>query len=691
MEARPASPDTSAESKAAAPRAAAGYYPPPGNTGGKVIVNRDIEIFPDRQRPELASFQTWAYEAQKSGASNRHLALLCGRSRGPRITSIASYRNIKNPHLLRLEDAGIVHWAPEGRQLFALVFDMPPEKKLMGLGDPRPHPMSEDRVISLIIQPILSVLADFRAADMVHGAISSDNIFMTRIEGVETAMLGECLTSAPGFRQHPFFETIERAMAQPSGRGPGSVKNDLYSLGMCAALALKKQNPLLDKTSQQIIRAKIEDGSYSFAVSGERLPHGMGEFLKGVLNDDEGERWDLDTALRWLDDRRLGGKPSTMVVSAARPFVFKEEKFWNLPSLAMAFADNVGEAAQELENDAFSLWVKRNFEDKQLEDRLIEVWRKEEGAGPEKRVADLCLALDPEAPVRYKNLSILPSGFGTALADAAARGEDVQAYAEMIAMQYLNLWTQQKFQDLPDATGMITLFEKCRNFLMQRMAGYGLERVVYLLNNEAVCLSPALKNYFVLSPGHLLLALEGLSRQSGRPDSILDRHMTAFVSVREPKMIDPHLGHIISRDRGHQMTGIVKTLAAIQRRFRTGSVPGLGNWIISLIAPAIDNYKDRDLRQEVARRMNKLVDTGNLAAILELIDTPALVRDDANRFALSRREYMMLNQERETIQMHLKNRKTFGLPTGRQTAMLLSSALSFCAIISFVVFYFIGF
>ncbi len=36
-------------------------------------------------------------------------------------------------------------------------------------------------------------------------------------------------------------------------------------------------------------------------------------------------------------------------------------------------------------------------------------------------------------------------------------------------------------------------------------------------------------------------------------DSILDRHMVAFISVRDPKSIDPYLGHIISHDRAYQV------------------------------------------------------------------------------------------------------------------------------------------
>src|SRR5262249_1097434 len=146
----------------------------------------------------------------------------------------------------------------------------------------------------------------------------------------------------------------------------------------------------------------------------------------------------------------------------------------------------------------------------------------------------------------------------------------------------------------------------CRSALTQKMPGYGIERITYMLNLEAPCMSPLLRNHFVLSPGGLLLALEDISRQAGRSENVFDRHMVSFISVREPKMIDPHFGYVNSHSRGQQVVGIIRTLAAIQRRFAVGPVPGLCNWLISLTAPLIDLLNDRDLRQEMTKRVNAL-------------------------------------------------------------------------------------
>jgi hypothetical protein len=222
------------------------------------------------------------------------------------------------------------------------------------------------------------------------------------------------------------------------------------------------------------------------------------------------------------------------------------------------------------------------------------------------------------------------------------------------------------------------------------MPAYGIERVVYMLNKEVPCLSPAFSNHVVLGPGGLLLALEDVAKRGDRPENILDRHMMAFISVREPKMIDPHLGHVISRERGFQLVGIARTLSAIQRRFQTGPVPAVGNWLISMIAPAIDKFNDRDMRQELGRRMNRLMDTGNIAAILDLIDNPNLVQDDLTRFALARKEYAGLTRERMLLDNSLRKRGNYGRGAGRQAAMLVSAFLSSLVILVYLMYRFTG-
>ena len=652
---------------------------------GKLMIGQDTEIFTDKESPAFASPGTRAYEAKDRRQTGDQFALICDRESVPRVTHIGSYKGVKSPHILNLHEAGIINWPAEGRQKFAFIFDKPAGRKIIDVPDGQPHKISEDKMIPMLIEPIIRLLMEFRNVDLAHRSINAENIYLTGGEGLERVVLGECLSTAASLRQQPLYETPARAAAQPSGRGPGSITDDLYALGVCVAMIARGENLLRGKSPQQIIHEKIEEGSYATIIGKERIPGGISEFLRGVLSDDEDQRWDIDSVLSWLEGRRLSPKQPRVILKAARPLSFHGQKYWDLRSLAQVFSENIAEAAGEVDKGQFDVWLKRNFEDKALDVRFTRVWDKEKDASRERLVSCICMAMDPLGPIRYKGLSIFPDGFGTALAYTTARGEDTQLYGELLHQQLFNAWVSQSFDEVPDAAGTLGLLEKCRSALTQKMPGYGIERILYMLNVEAPCMSPMLRNHFVLSPGGLLLALEDISRQAGRPENILDRHMTAFISVREPKMIDPYFGYVNSHSRGQQVVGIVRVLSAIQRRFSVQAVPGVCSWLISLTAPMIDLLNDRDLRQQLTKQVASLQGSGNLTALLDLVDDPLLIRDDAQRFAYAQQEYASLVAEKVQIDNYLRKRQHFGRATGRQVAMMVSCALATMVIAGYVV------
>jgi len=657
---------------------------------GKLMIGSDTEVLSDKECPFYASPGTRAFEARDRRQTAEQFALLCDRDCLPRVTHIGSFKSLnKSQHIMNLVEAGIVNWPQEGRQKFAFVFEKPVGKKLLETPDGVPYKMSEDSIIPVLVAPMIRLLAEFRNLELAHRSINLENMYISGGAGLERVILGECLSNAPSLRQNPIYETASRAAAQPSGRGSGTIIDDLYALGVCVAMVARGENLLRGKNSQQIIHEKIEEGSYHTIIGKDRIPGGLSEFLRGVLSDDEDQRWDLDAALTWLEGRRLSPKQPRVTLKAARPMNFHGEKFWDLRSLAQSFSENVAEAGAEIQKGQFDIWIKRNFEDKALDARFTQVWAREKDASRDRLISCICMAMDPMGPVRYKHLSVFPDGFGTALAHATAKGDEIQVYGEVLQQQLFNAWINQSFDEVTDAPATLAMLEKCRSALTQKMPGYGIERILYMLNVEAACMSPLLKNHFVLSPGGLLLALEEISKQAGRPEMVLDRHMVSFISVREPKMIDPYFGYINSRSKGQQVIGIIRTLAAIQRRFSVPPVPGVSSWLISLAAPVIDLLNDRDLRQEVNKKVNSLQGNGNLSALLDLVDDPAMIKDDAQRFSYAQYEYAALVAEKTRIENSLKMRQNFGRATGRQVAMLLSCALALMSILGYVIWRYI--
>jgi len=668
------------------------YYSVVSHTtaGGRIIFgNNEIEIFPDKELPDFANLGTKAFLARDMDSNIEYVAILCGRSNLPRVSSIGSYRNLKTQNILKLVAAGVVNWAPEGRQRFALIFQKPTGKKILADLTSHPKPISSDVLVSMIIKPAINVLHDLENIDLVHGSIRLDNMYSLNSESSENFLLGECLSSAPSFFQHPIYEPAARAIAKPARRGPGTIKEDLYALGICVAMLVKGKNFTIDKTEEQIIAEKMQFGSYVAIIGKETIASNITEFLRGVLNDDAGERWDIEDCMKWVEGRRINPKPSTEMLLAQRPFEFKGKEYFSLRLLANAFASNIVESTSELSKSFFLQWLRRNFDDKDLKERFDRIYDKEQIAVSEKYMSMICSAIDPFGPVRYKDLYIFPTGFGVALSEAIKNEENLQFYTELVKEQILNNAVNQVAEHMFDSAGLNAMFEKCRSSLNQKSKGYGIERVLYIANPVIACMSPYFDHHYVLIPGGLLLALEDISNNSDRPEMILDRHMIAFISVREPKLIDPYLGYLNSADNGKRIIGVLRVLNGIQRRFTVGPVPGVSRWIVSLLHSAVDSFNDKDLKEGISKEISKLQNEGYLQELAALVDNVYVVQEDSRRFNNARIEYKNLMVEKARIEGYLSGKSTFGRATGRQVAMIVSSivALITIALYSFIYFY----
>src|SRR5689334_5808367 len=79
-------------------------------TDGRVLVGQDIEIFTRQECSDFASPGTRAYDAKDRRLTGAQMALICGPGMIPRISTLSSYKNLKNPHILKLIEAGIIDW-----------------------------------------------------------------------------------------------------------------------------------------------------------------------------------------------------------------------------------------------------------------------------------------------------------------------------------------------------------------------------------------------------------------------------------------------------------------------------------------------------------------------------------------------------------------------------------------------------
>ncbi|MBU0859081.1 MAG: hypothetical protein KJ667_04010, partial [Alphaproteobacteria bacterium] len=366
-----------AGNKAAAPAA------PVGGTD-IVTFKGEIDILCNQRLPHLDQGPIKAYSARsaRGGANNSHVAFVCELALVPRMRAAGKMAAIINPGLARLVGAGVVNWPPVKGQRYIFIYENNMSTRLMqgdnkgGLG------WKPERVIATVVKPMISVLMDLRDKDLVHGNIRASNMFVTGTGVNERVVLGDCLSTPPGLLQPLVYEPVERAMADPLARGQGSFEDDLYAFGVTLTVILRTRDPLDGMTEEEIIREKMEMGTYSALTGKERFTGGILELLRGLLYDDRGQRWTLDEIEAWDQGQRLSPKQSARKIKASRPIHFNDERYFRPTLLAMDLPKNTTEAVQIVENDTLGQWVSRSLEDKQIAARLEEAIDAAQENGP---------------------------------------------------------------------------------------------------------------------------------------------------------------------------------------------------------------------------------------------------------------------------------------------------------------------
>ncbi len=654
----------------------------PGGSVADVVFNDSITIQPSKRLPQYDQGPVKAYAAEGTDkAPSRLIAYICEDHLTPRTIKASNLASIPNPSLARLIATGVTEWPLAGKEKYCFIYENNFGNPIMKDDTQGALGIKADVVLNSVIRPLVSVLSDMRDRDVVHGNIRLSNIYDGGSKSLERVVLGDCLTTPPSYNQPVLYEPIDRAMCNPIGRGLGTQQDDLYSLGVCLALMMRHSDPTVGMSDEEIIEAKMEEGSYAFLLANDRLSGAILELMRGLLYDDENQRWNIDEVLQWLDGRRLSPKQTARRPKAARPLIFNGEKYTRPELIARDLNKNVSEARQIVENGEMEQWLSRALEDKLCTARYEKALKMagEDGKGAnytEQLVTRVSMALNPDGPIRYKSISVMPEGIGSAVSEAYMIKRDVQIYHDFFMHYFITQWIDVQATTIPDVGSLISKFDGARAFLRHKGIGMGLEKCIYALNPEVHCLSEKLKKYHVRSPEDMMHAFEKLSRASDRPFMFLDRHSTAFISVKDRKNIDPYLHDLNMPETWRKVLAETKILASIQKRSQMDRFPGIASWVVDNMESMYDRFHDRELRADLKKKAQKAIEGGDLAKIVYLFDNPTVFNEDNAAFRKSMRTYYDLEQESVDIEKSLLNEGKHGREAGHQVAALVSAGLS---------------
>ncbi len=676
------------------PAAASPAAVAPAVSGGGQIAsfNGQYYIHAGKRLPHLDQGPVKAYAASELSDVSQatYYALVCEPNLTPRSRSATAYATITNPNLTRLAANGVLNWPLTGNQHYVFIYEHLIGKPLTPEGEFRGMGWKPELVQQSVVKPLIHILQDLRNSDVVHGNIRPSNMFPVGASGVvDRTVLGECLATPPSFCQPVLFETVERAMCSPIGRGQPTIDDDMYALGVSLAVILRHRDPMEGLSDDEIIRYKIDQGSYMALTGKDRFSGDILELLRGLLNDDQKQRWNLEDVMGWLDGQRLTPKQGVKKIKAARPVHFLDERYLRPALLAMDLGKNQSEAAQLVESGNLEQWVGRSLEDPAVMKRLESAVETSAELGRSAGYWDrlLCrvsIALDPEAPIRYKGMSVHPEGFGAALADAMITKKDLQPYVELINQQTFLFWLSSQPETTVDVGSIVSRFDSCRAFLRQNNIAYGLERCLYFLNPEGYCLSDKLKGYYVRNPEDMMQAFEKISESSSHPELFFDRHVTAFLSVKDRQDIDPYLVELGSDEMHRKIMGNIKALAAIQQRSRMEKFPGICRWISEILDPVYNQFHDRELRIALKSKVTQISEHGDIAKIVNLLDNHATAQKDTDGYNQARQDYYQLRVEGARLEAKMTDPAQFNRGVGREIAALSSCVLAGITMMFFV-------
>lgn len=639
----------------------------------------------------LSTPSATAYGVEDRRDMTRHLfALVCNSGIPTRTDLAASLKGTFMRGTLSLADWGPAFWPPLNQSTMIMVYERPLGERIL-TAYLSGETISEYDLQRKIIEPLALSLQELANNEIAHRAIRPDNLFFME-DGRQALVLGDCLTTPPGYDQPVVFEPIERAMASRAGRGEGTNADDLYALGVTLAFLITGGNPVGKLSDDEVIAAKVEQGSYAALCSKARIPVALLEPLRGLLSDHPDERWSLRELSLWIDGRRMTPIQRRAIAKAEVPLTFGGRSHFSTRTLARSFSQNVPDAVRFMREPHMDTWLRRNLSSPEMADDLaseIDAARpKGEGAAPQDDnllVARACIVLDPTAPVRFKGMDFIPEAFGPALAVEYLRHNDTAVGKEILAKEIVPFALNRRPELSHEAVIFGKLYKQIIPHHQVRDPGYGIERCLYEFNPSLTCQSSLVVQDYVLTIEDLLPALDRAADRVDNKIPPVDRHIAAFIGARFDQDLERTLKALGDREESRQVEGMVSMLAQIQWRKGPDALYGLTSWIGGHLAPIINSYHSRSERRGIEREIPRLIRQGSLPALFEFLDDPERRQRDTLEYNKAINEFTKAEIEIREVEGGDSNRAQNAERTGQQTAATVSMVLGMIFVFLFLI------
>lgn len=640
----------------------------------RYVINRSAPL-PAMSTPVGMAFKVDDIEGEEGAL----FAVLSSPDLPMRVQAFETLTNFRHSHVMRLVCAGEAIVSPGTPPVMAAVYEYPMGGSAMVGGELRTLPDHEVR--RAIIVPICHALHALHDVHLYHRGIRPDNLFYAD-DARSHLIVGGFVSELPGQCQPVAFEPIERAFAPPPGRGAGDTAADMYAFGVTILAFLLGKYPCAGVSDEELLRARIERGSYAALCGKRRFSPDIEVLLSALLADNVVLRWGIAEVRLWLNGYAV---PKKIVKSerAATPFLFEDRQYSSARGVADAFNRNWDAAASAIHSERLENWLIKNLNAPAVANAVAA--RRGEAAGSvhnkkigtDEMIARTCIALDPGGPIRYKGTTVAFDGIGGLLASAMAERNDglMQSIGAILARSLPNAWIGAESERRTALSHMIPDFMRFSRYMGSTVAGFGIERCLYELNPGIRCLSPAMKNRSGSSIRSLLEAIAASQGSSERSGERIDRHIAGFLGTAlhptfDSRVVDTRM----PTDPKMRRTMIeLVMLATAQRLSGVSAMPHLARSLHASLSHIVNSFHSRSIRKSVSSDLGHFVEKGDLAAIERLLIDMKVQRRDTDGYHHAMGQYRYAGAEIQRIRSDEGGRReTRAIVLGQRLAARLA-------------------
>lgn len=645
---------------------------------GTIPFGKNIAINPSMRLAHFDNGSAEAYQViHEREKSVPHFALVSGVECIPRWRDVSAFKSFGDTSFLRIVSSGIVHWPKENKQKFIIVYAgavgeaVVPKRGFSDISWRHPD------IVERFVQPMARMLRELSDKNMAHGSIRGDNIFHHSDAKDGPIVLGDGLSVCAGSTQPTLYLPPDKALCEPIGRGNGSIEDDIYAFGVSLVMFLRKHDSIAGLSDGELIRKKIENGSYATLIGADRFQAAFLELLRGVLHDDTAQRWSLDDIFMWLDGTRLTPPQQPTLKKANRPLSFMGNKYLFAEYLALDLHKNPNEAAALVEGGTLTQWLAKSIDNDVLKERYDKAIARVSALGSysdnkDYLVTHLRMALNPSLPVHYKGKTFVVDGLGGMMALTAHNEKDLTYFKEVLRLNIPDHAAAAAGYTENELVSRLKMYDLCRFSLQQSKLGFGIERCIYILCTNAPCLSPKFKKYFVNGYKTGLLTFEAMCKAGGQVAILMDTHCIAFFSVTDGALMERSVNDLNSNSKDQKIAGNLRFFAAMQRRAEQMPVPALAKLFSESLGGVYKKFKNRALRARIKEGVAAAAKAGDLAGMDAFLDDLNTQRKDGAGFDRAMREYLALQNEYNAYNKRLANKATYGVVNGHDAAAIVS-------------------